>query len=81
MSNINAMNKLTELADWQIRVLEERDDLRQKLHKLRNYLDSDTSKVYVKASGVLLLEDQEYFMQRYLDVLNQRIAEFSKDMN
>ena len=70
------MNTCSVNHDWKIRVIEERDELSCKLHNLRVFLDADISKLGVSKEQVVLLIDQEYFMDRYLQVLNKRIESF-----
>jgi len=77
------MNTCIVQNDWKIRVIEERDELSCKLHDLLVFLDSDNSynsyngKILVGNKDMVLLQDQAYFMQRYLDILNHRIEKFS----
>lgn len=71
------MNTCIVQKDWKMRVVEERDELSCRLHDLLVFLDSDNSKILVGKKDMVLLQDQAYFMQRYLDILNHRIEKFS----
>ena len=55
--------------DWQQRVIDEQNDLNDKVTKLETYLAGD-------ALTRELLETQLFHMQKYLLVLNERIAGF-----
>lgn len=75
------------MEDWQVRVLEERDDLEEKLSKLAQHLNNNRSlNSYNECSPVaryhcdfdMLLSRQYEIMLQYHQILTQRICLFRK---
>lgn len=65
------------MKDYQLRVIEERDDLKIKLDKLISF--SNTDKFYqAPMMEQLYLEDQADYMEGYLETLNRRIEFWKK---
>lgn len=64
------------MEDWQQRVVEERDELRSKLSRLRGMISGP---LYAKLDDMdqLLLCRQERAMTAYQDILSERIARFN----
>lgn len=58
---------------WQRRVVDERDQLSERLDKLRDFIESGKAEV-LDAPHPRLLSLQFNAMTEYLDVLNKRIA-------
>ena len=64
-----------EYEDYQVRVIEERDQLNSKLEKLMMFLNSSQSSE-LSRTALSLLQHQRDAMNSYLAVLNERIADF-----
>jgi hypothetical protein len=62
------------MKDYEQRVVVERDELQVKLEKLRAFLGSPVLLIPEERSR---LQQQEGFMQGYLNVLNARIVQFA----
>jgi hypothetical protein len=62
----------TELPGWQIRLLEEREALNNKLHKLHAFLATPASQD-LSSEDRMLLGFQGMMMENYLSVLDVRI--------
>lgn len=60
--------------DWLERLIEERDELREKVTKLNTFLMSDKVKNITKKQ-LELLKQQEQYMFNYLHILNLRIED------
>lgn len=56
---------------WYDRLVAERDDLQDKLFKLRAFLVDPT--VEVDPRQLMLMHDQEVTMSLYLNILNKRV--------
>jgi hypothetical protein len=65
----------TQYADWQQRVIAERDEVRERLSKLEPFLDS-INFTNLDADNQDLLVEQAHIMDEYVNVLNRRIALF-----
>lgn len=65
-----------ELPEWQVRVIEERDQLKERREKLQAFLEGDQIKT-LPYYEVDLLVSQLQLMTHLLVVLNSRIALFS----
>jgi hypothetical protein len=63
------------MAEWQKRVLDEREELEGKVDRLMAFMQSDAIK-RIPREDMLLLMEQSYAMRKYLHILNQRIARF-----
>lgn len=59
--------------EWKTRVVEERDALSEKIVKLRTFLLSGPP---LEALELAALQDQYQTMQRYEEILNDRISRF-----
>jgi hypothetical protein len=55
---------------WKDRVITERDELKEKLDKLTDFLNSGKDKETNQSS---LLHEQQKVMKEYLDILNERL--------
>lgn len=66
---------ITERPAYQQRVIHERNELKYKVDKLDLYLKDPHSSTISKMEWSELVEQQGY-MQKYLDILNKRIARF-----
>lgn len=62
--------------DWQKRVIEERELLKEKADKLENFLTEQSEKKDLKDYEVGLLRVQSLSMRTYLEVLDVRISLF-----
>ena len=62
---------------WQERVVAERDELKEKLQKLADFLDSPAWYV-LDGTNQRLLEAQASAMSTYLSILNLRISAFKE---
>lgn len=58
--------------DWQLRVIKERDELREKVNKLHTFMQS-TKALELDWLNREYLTAQLYFMEGYLDILDKRI--------
>ena len=65
-----------EYEDYQVRVIEERDQLNSKLEKLKKFLCSSQIDTLPPASSSLLFR-QRPLMSGYLAILNERITDFN----
>jgi hypothetical protein len=65
----------TQYADWQQRVIAERDEVQERLSKLEPFLDS-INFTNLDADNQDLLVEQAHIMDEYVNVLNRRIALF-----
>ena len=61
---------------YQQRVVLERDELSEKIDKLRTFLDDQKSVQVVRADELDRLHRQHIVMRAYLAILNERIAHF-----
>ena len=59
------------IEDWQQRVIDEAKELRGRLNKLRKFLDK-----LPESSAHALLYEQYYVMQRYHEILEERVKGF-----
>lgn len=66
---------MKELAPHQIRVVQERDDLLEKVTKLNAFLSTELFAT-LSNDEQFLLNTQCQFMQGYLNVLEERIGNF-----
>lgn len=62
------------MKDWQQRVVEERDELYDKIHKLEYFLNQGRNDIEQKQWN--LLRSQLHYMQLYGDILNARVSDF-----
>lgn len=67
---------MAELEPYQLRVIEERDQLQEKLSKLNAFLVSSKFYVVIDEQEQILLTRQASAMQEYLDILISRIERF-----
>lgn len=65
------------MEDWQQRVVEEKEQLDEKLAKLRTYTSSEAFAKHPDDYKSLLL-NQEYHMGSYSDALRARIERFTQ---
>ena len=65
------------MQDYQLRVIEERDDLLEKIKKLTTFLMSDASR-HVNAEEKDRMWRQLYTMLSYGNILSERIDSFIK---
>lgn len=72
------MLRNSELSNWQMRVVEERAVLQEKLVKLDAFMRSPMFEVLPHADKSLL-HQQRTIMQAYVEVLFQRISRFRKE--
>ena len=63
------------MEDWQKRVVEERDQLKEKIDKLEKFLDAPKS---LDAYSIATLTEQKKHMVNYYVVLNARIGMFTQ---
>lgn len=63
------------MEDWQQRVVEERDQLGEKIDKLKIFLDNNNK---IDEFDFEILDLQLSIMQSYAAILNSRISRFSK---
>ena len=63
------------MEDWQKRVVEERDQLKEKIDKLEKFLDAPNS---LDAYNTSTLTEQKKHMVNYYVVLNARIGLFTQ---
>ena len=69
------------MQDWQLRVVEEYQELNEKIKKLPDFLDSDTnmlSSSSLTTDQVHYMTEQLYSMQLYSNVLIKRIHSFKE---
>lgn len=66
------------MEDYQLRVVEERDQLKIKLDALLLFLGNKQKMKTIKFRDGWLLFMQAFCMARYLNVLDKRIKNFSK---
>ena len=59
--------------DWQNRLSDERNQLDERLFKLRTFLESGDADAPAPSGSIYLLREQEMHMADYLAVLNERI--------
>jgi hypothetical protein len=72
---ILGISMTTQYADWQQRVIAERDEVQERLSKLEPFLDS-INFTNLDADNQDLLVEQAHIMDEYVNVLNRRIALF-----
>lgn len=65
------------MEDWQKRVINEKEELDEKLSKLSEFLDSDEF-YEMEGPEVRLLWNQVELMEKYSDILAARIYYFNK---
>lgn len=65
------------MREWQERVVQERDELMEKIQKLSLFFDTEVFKVLPKGEKYRLIQ-QHVFMVAYHDVLDERICNFPK---
>lgn len=70
--------KPEQLSDWQMRVVEEKAVLDEKLGKLVEFIDGETF-ASLEPLPRHLLSEQRLLMQRYSDVLQKRINLFKRE--
>jgi hypothetical protein len=63
------------MEDWKKRVLEEKDELEQRLKKLKIFISSEAFNK-VDSVNQILLTRQDNIMTEYLNILNDRIRLF-----
>ncbi|MBU3577519.1 hypothetical protein [Polynucleobacter sp. UK-Kesae-W10] len=63
------------MKEFEYRVISEKNELVEKLSKLKDFIDSQTFKALPYEDRILLI-DQKYMMQRYAEVLVRRIERF-----
>lgn len=66
------------MSDFKTRLLEERDQLQEKVTKLDAFLDSETFET-ISDRQQMLLSDQFVAMDDYLWILNARIEDLDND--
>ena len=66
------------MEDYQLRVVEERDQLKIKLDALLLFVSNKSKMKVIKFRDGWLLFMQAFCMERYLNVLNKRIKNFNK---
>ena len=66
------------MEDYQLRVVEERDQLKIKFDSLMAFLDNKPKMKVIKFKDGWLLFMQAFCMARYLNVLDKRIKNFNK---
>lgn len=59
--------------DWLDRVKKEKEELNEKIEKLKSFLNTAPTNPNVKPYGMLLLREQLLAMYRYRTVLEKRI--------
>ena len=62
------------MKDWQVRVMNERDNLNDNIEKLENFLDNTDDSFDMKSRD--LLKCQLLVMQQYSAILDMRILDF-----
>lgn len=67
--------------DYQLRVIEERDELKKKLDSLNVFINENPNFDKLNKKDGYMLVHQEWVMQAYFDVLNHRISEFVGEEN
>lgn len=69
---------MVEYKDYQLRVIDEKNILKDKINKLKMFINfnSETYKKLDKYDKILL-DEQLYFMKQYCNVLEERINRFS----
>lgn len=60
---------------YQLRVVEEKDELELKIMKLKSFIDSELFSELGTEDGILLI-NQLYVMEQYLLILAERILNF-----
>lgn len=65
------------MQDWQQRVVEERDQLKERLGKLRAFIDNNPAFAALDVAERIRLRDQRWHMCQYLVVLDKRVAAFT----
>jgi uncharacterized protein len=65
------------MLEYQVRVIEERKELSEKIDKLLTFIVSEHSP-QVSDTALRLLKRQYLAMDNYLDILNERIAAFEE---
>ncbi len=64
-----------QMEEWKARLLAERNELRDRLMKLHYFIDGEFDKyLYLKDTDKRLLCDQRDLMEKYLTILNRRVA-------
>ena len=58
---------------WQDRLIQEGEELAGRLDKLKAFWATDRCSL-LPAKDIELLKEQQFTMQKYLDILNERIA-------
>lgn len=66
------------MSDFKTRLLEERDQLQERVIKLDAFLDSEAFET-ISEKQQLLLDDQLALMEDYLWILNTRIEDLDKN--
>jgi len=66
------------MEDWQQRVIEERDQLKDRTSALQRYMDETPYYSNLHFLDQKLLMKQRVFMEAYLDILNKRIKRFKE---
>ena len=66
------------MSDFKSRLLEERDQLQEKVTKLDAFMDTETFETISKRQQ-MLLSDQLSYMEDYLYILNARIEDLDKN--
>lgn len=64
-----------ELYDWQVRVVEEHDQLNERINKLIDFTKTDTFKNLPSSEQNRMIR-QRIIMRQYLEVLKERIQNF-----
>lgn len=59
---------------WQDRLIVERDELADKLFKLKSFLENSENLKNISNNDIALLITQKYAMTQYLDILKTRIS-------
>jgi hypothetical protein len=66
------------MSDFKTRLLEERDQLKEKLEKLDTFVDGDIFPTILELQRELLLV-QLYHMSEYLYILDERLEDLDKN--
>jgi hypothetical protein len=66
------------MSDFKTRLLEERDQLKEKVTKLDIFIDSDTFETISELQQDLLM-DQLYHMSEYLTILDERVDDLDNN--
>lgn len=72
---MTAYNEI-EMADWQVRVIEEKRELDVKIAALRASLANRTFTIRLPLDELTRLKDQQHHMAQYSAILGERIAAF-----